>query len=185
MSFKPHPIVILPLSIFFLLFVRKANIVCLLFIVSQTCFKKHFCYLLTTGFLYSLSCWTISPLILADRQKKIWLNCVTPPFVNLSNTAWARKDMKRKQSKANVVVPNTTVTTITVTSSHTTLGFVTSIGLHFTAIFGVPYTTRIKRMIEICYMNICYEHSMYISHIRIWLWYNSMNKKTKPQWEIR
>ena len=39
---KPHLIVTLPLSIFFLLlFARKANLVSLLFIVSQTCFNKN------------------------------------------------------------------------------------------------------------------------------------------------
>ena len=50
-------IVTLPLWIFFLLlFAWKANIVCLLSIVSQTCFNKNYFHLLTTGFVYSLSC---------------------------------------------------------------------------------------------------------------------------------
>ena len=42
MSLQLHLIVTLPLSIFFLLlFARKANLICLLFIISQTCFNKN------------------------------------------------------------------------------------------------------------------------------------------------
>ena len=66
-------------------------------------------------------------------------------FVDLSNTAWARKDLQSKQSKANVVVTNTTATTNTVTSSHTLLGSVTSIGPH-----KVICKTEGKRLIMAC-----------------------------------
>ena len=45
--YKPRLIVIVPLLVFFLLFfARKTNIVCLLFIVSQMCFKKKNTFLL-------------------------------------------------------------------------------------------------------------------------------------------
>ena len=67
---------------------------------------------------------------------------------------------KSKQSEANVVVTNTTATTSTVTSSHTTLGSVTSIGPHacFLLISGIltfvaysmmkPFLKNISRAIE-------------------------------------
>ena len=40
----------------------------------------------------------------------------------------------------------------------------------------------------LCSMYICYEHSMYVSHIRIWLWYTNNSfqwpkSKSMPQWQ--
>ena len=55
------------------------------------------------------------------------------PFMDLSNTAWAWKDLT-KQSEVNVTIMNTTTTTSTMTSSHTTLGTVISIGPYRTLI---------------------------------------------------
>ena len=52
---KPHLIVTLPLSIFFLLlFARKANLVCLLFIVSQTCFNKNDFFVIVKQRIFSI-----------------------------------------------------------------------------------------------------------------------------------
>ena len=108
----------LSLSMFFL-FARKANIVCLLFIVSQTCFnKKHLCIARQSSYSY-------------HHQKKIQLNCINPPtFMDLSKKQHGHgRTWQSKQSEVNVVVTNTTATS-TVTSSHTILGTMTSIGPH-------------------------------------------------------
>ena len=117
-------------SIFFLLlFARKANIVCLLFIVSQTCFNKNdiFCFVNEFSLFIELldNLATLITWPSEEDPTELW----QPYFMDLSNTAWAWKDLT-KQTEANLVVTNTIATTSTVTSSHTTLGSVTSIGPH-------------------------------------------------------
>ena len=65
-------------SFFFFLPGKQTLFACYLLFHKCGSYKKHFCCLLTQGFLYSLSCSTIWLLILPDRQKKIRLNFVTP-----------------------------------------------------------------------------------------------------------
>ena len=69
------------------------------FLVLQTCFNKKettFLLFVNNSFLYSLSCWTIQPLILPDRQKKIRLNCVNPTSCIFQTQRGHRKTLTKQ-----------------------------------------------------------------------------------------
>ena len=77
---------------------RKSNIVCLLFIVSQTCFnKKDFLLLLlNNGFslFFGLLDYLATHITWPSEEDPAELR--QPPSVDLSNTAWAWKDLKKQ-----------------------------------------------------------------------------------------
>ena len=69
-------IVTLPLSIFFLLlFARKANLVCSLFIVSQMCFNKNDFLLLNNGFfsIFWVARQSSHSYYLTVRRRSSWI----------------------------------------------------------------------------------------------------------------
>ena len=65
--------------------------------------------------------------MLPDRQKKIQLNCVNPPPWIYQTQHRHGRIWQSKLSVSNVVVINKIATTSAITSSHTTLGSMTSI----------------------------------------------------------
>ena len=126
---EPHLIVTFPLSILFLLlFARKANLVCLLFIVSQTCFNKKRFFVVVKQRVFSIL-WVAKQsrhlYYLTVRRRSGWT--VSTPSMDLSTQRGHGRIWQSQQPEANVVVTNTIATTSTVTSSHKTLGSVTSI----------------------------------------------------------
>ena len=83
--------------LFLLLFAKKANIVCLLFIFSQTCFNKND-FLLFVNNRFSLFFELLDNLAtsyyLTNRRRSGWI--VSTLFVDLSNIAWVRKDLTKQ-----------------------------------------------------------------------------------------
>ena len=92
-----HLIITLPLPIFFLLlFSGKANIVCLLFIVTQTCFNKIDFLLLNNRFFLFFELLDNIATHITWLSKEDPAELCQTPSVDLSNTAWARKNLTKQ-----------------------------------------------------------------------------------------
>ena len=110
-------------------FSRKAKIVCLLSIVSKTCFNKNYFSLFVKQQVFSIL-WVTrqSSHSYYSSVRRRSGGIVSSPLRGSFKHSVGTEEFESKQSEANVVVTNTIATTSTVTSSHTTLGSVTSIG---------------------------------------------------------
>ena len=141
-------LVSLPLSIFFLLlFARKANIVCLLFIVSQTCFNKNDFFFVKQriSLFFELLDHLAIHITWPSEEDPAELCQPRPPWTFQTQRGHGRI-WQSKESEANVVVTKTIATASTLTRSHATWGSVTSIGLQLSShLPPISQTIQVRR----------------------------------------
>ena len=129
-------------SSFFCLPGKQTSFVCYLLSHKRVSIKTIFLLLLNEFSLFFELLDNLATNITC--QKKIRLNCVNPTLWIFQTQCGHRRIWQSKQSEANVVIMSKIATTSTVTSSHTTLGSVTSMGPHVLQEFYILYSRKSK-----------------------------------------